>query len=168
MPDQTDLVTVFRSADEDAEEDARAIEELLSAQDLSPTLLDDEAPGVPEGVWEVQVPAAQAPRAEALIGAARLPDDELTDVSDSHGLDTETVFTASGGATAELETTAVKSVLEDAGIATVIVGNSMLPNLAFEIRVAHDQAERARQLIADAQAAGPAAAEEAERATETQ
>jgi hypothetical protein len=166
MPDLNELVTVFRSADESAEEDAQAIGELLSSQRLHPVVHDDSAPGVPEGAWEVRVPAAESSAAEHLIAQARLPEDDLTDVSDSAGLDMETVFVASGGTTAEMEATGVQNVLENSGIAAVMVGNSVLPNLAFEVRVAHDQVERAKQVIAEAQAAGPAAAEEAERATE--
>jgi hypothetical protein len=46
------------------------------------------------------------------------------------------------------------------------VGDSVLPNFAFDVRVAHDQVDRARMLIADAEQIGPAAAEEAERASE--
>jgi len=43
----------------------------------------------------------------------------------------------------------------------------VLPNFPFEVRVAHEQADRARVLIADAEKIGPAAAEEAERASES-
>lgn len=168
MSDHVNFVTVFRSADEDAEDDARAIADALTEQNLTSRLLDDTEPGVPEGVWEVQVPAEQSARAEQVIAATDLPEDEFTEVSDSHGLDSETVFMASGGPTSEMEATAVQSVLEDGGIATVLVGNSVLPNLPFEVQVAKDQAANARRLIAEAEAAGPAAAEEAERATENQ
>ena len=52
----------------------------------------------------------------------------------------------------------VQQLLESNGIDTVLVGDSPLPNLAEEIRVAEEDAERARQLIADALAAGPAGA----------
>jgi hypothetical protein len=52
------------------------------------------------------------------------------------------------------------------GIAALIVGNTVLPNFPFEVRVAREYADRARLLIADAQASGPAAAEEAEKQTE--
>jgi hypothetical protein len=166
MAEQTDLVTVFRSADDAAEEDVTAIAELLSGQNLNPVVLNDSAPGVPEGAWEVQVPAAESERAERLISEARLPDDDVVNVDESPEFDSETVFRASGGSTAELEAMSVKSVLEGAGIGTFIVGDSVLPNLAFEVRVAREHADRARQLLAEAEAAGPAAAEEAERATE--
>ena len=60
----------------------------------------------------------------------------------------ETVFSTSSGTTQEMEATAVRSILEDAGIATVTIGDAVLPNLAFEIRVAKEHAERARQVLA--------------------
>jgi hypothetical protein len=166
MADQTEQVTVFRSADESAEEDARAIGELLATRGMNPAVLDDSAPEVPTGAWEVRVASAQAPEAERLIAQARLPEDELTEVNASADLDMETIFEASGGTTQEMEATAVASLLEDGGIATVTVGDAVLPNLGFEVRVAKEHAERARQLIAEAKAGGPAAAEEAERASE--
>ena len=81
-------------------------------------------------------------------------------------LDMETVFSASGGTTQELEASTVQGLLEGAGIPAVIVGDAVLPNLSFEIRVPRSQAETARALIAEAQSEGPAAAEAAERATE--
>ena len=61
----------------------------------------------------------------------------------------------------------MKNLLESNGIAAVLVGDSVLPNFPFEVRVAHDQVERARLLIADAEAGGPAAAEEAELESES-
>ena len=166
MADQTGQVTVFRSADESAEEDARAIGELLAANGIKAAVLDDSALEVPTGAWEVRVASGQAAEAERLIAQAPLPEDELTEVDTSADLDMETVFQASAGTTQELEANAVASLLEGAGIATVTVGDSVLPNLGFEVRVAKEHAERARELIREAQASGPSAADEAERATE--
>jgi hypothetical protein len=57
-------------------------------------------------------------------------------------------------------------VLESQGNATVVVGDSVLPNFPFEVRVSREHAERAKELILEAQAAGPAAADEAELQTE--
>ena len=56
----------------------------------------------------------------------------------------------------------IKNVLEANGIAAIVVGNSVLPTMSFEVRVARDQVERAREVIREAQAGGPKAAEEAE------
>ena len=83
MNGEADLITVFRSADDDAHEEAEAIVDLLSGEGLAPVLLDDSAPGVPEGAYEVRVPPEQSARAEELIGEAHLPDDELTNVNET-------------------------------------------------------------------------------------
>jgi Putative prokaryotic signal transducing protein len=166
MPAESEMATAFRSADESAEDDAQAIRDLLESEGIQAVLLDDSAPGVPEGVWEVQVPAADASRAEKLIAEAALPEQDMTDLDVSPQLATETVFRASAGTTAELEAMAVKSVLESNGVAALMVGDSVLPNLAFEVRVAAEHAQRARELIAEAEAAGPQAADEAEQSGE--
>jgi hypothetical protein len=77
--------------------------------------------------------------------------------------DLETVFHAEGSSTAEVETLSAKALLESNGIPTVLVGDPVFPNLPFEIKVDSHQAAWARQLIAEAQLTGPAAAEAAER-----
>src|ERR1700676_4931451 len=77
-----------------------------------------------------------------------------------------TVFRLAGGGIEEMEGLTVRQLLESNGIATVRVGDSPLPNLAEEIRVAEEDAERAKKLIADALAAGPAGAAEAQAASE--
>ncbi len=77
-----------------------------------------------------------------------------------------TVFRLAGGGTEEMEVITVRQLLESNGINTVLVGDSPLPNLSEEIRVAEEDAERAQQLIADALAAGPAGAAEAEAESE--
>lgn len=80
----------------------------------------------------------------------------------SHELDLVTVFRLAEGGTEETEVLMVRQLLESNGIATVLVGDSPLPNLAEEVRVSKADAERARQLIAEALAAGPEGADEAE------
>jgi type III secretory pathway lipoprotein EscJ len=148
--------------DADAKEDAECIVELLSDAGISAALLDDSAPGVPEGVFEVQVPASDAARAEELIEENPLPD-EAEGIDPSSELDLETITSAA----TEMEATGMKNVLEANGITAVLVGDSVLPNFAFEVRVAKDQVERARQLLADAEATGPADAEKAELESES-
>lgn len=162
MSNELNLITVYRSMDHEAKDDAENILAMLNDAGIQAVLRDDSAPGVPEGVFEVQVPAADAARAEELI-AENPPPDETEEVDDSSALDLETIASA----TSELEAMSIKNLLESNDIAAVLVGDSVLPNFAFEVRVAHDQAEKARILIADAQERGPAAAEEAERATES-
>jgi hypothetical protein len=99
-----------------------------------------------------------------------MDDEQLEDevaVDPSHELDLETVY-SSIGAEAEMEALALQSVLEANGIPTVLEGSSTLPNLPFSVKVPRDHVEAALQRIKEAQAAGPAAAEEAELAGESQ
>ena len=152
--------------DATAKQDCDVIVEMLSAEGLTPTILDDSAPGVPAGVFEVQVPGAQSTKAEELIAENPLPDD-VEEVDDSEDLDLETIYHGDG-TLAEVESLEVKNVLEASGIAAVVVGNSVLPTMSFEVKVARDQVEHAREVIQEAQAAGPKAAEEAEAQFEAQ
>ena len=86
----------------------------------------------------------------------------------SHELDLVTVFRLSEGGVEEAEVLTVQQLLESNGIKTVLIGDSPLPNFAEEIRVARADADAARQIIADALAAGSAGAEEAELEGEAQ
>jgi hypothetical protein len=137
--------------DASAVEDCQEILDLLQDAGIAAVLWDDSAPGVPEGVFEVRVPTVNAAQADQLIAENPLPD-EVEDVDPSSELDLETI----AGAQSELEALSIKSFLDSNGIAAVLVGDSVLPNLAFEVRVARDQAERARQLVQEAQREGPA------------
>jgi len=166
MSASTDLVTVYRSMDASAKQDCGVIADLLTAEGFTPTILDDSAPGVPEGVFEVQVPAHQSRQADELIARNPLAD-EVEEVDDSSDLDLETIFHGDG-TLAEVESMGIKNVLEASGIAAVVVGNSVLPTLSFEVRVARDQVGRAREVIKEAQAAGPKGADEAEAVFEAE
>ena len=157
MSAPTELVTVYRSMDATAKEDCEVIADILTAESLSPVILDDSAPGVPEGAFEVQVPHSEVAKAERVIAQNPLAD-EVEEVDDSSDLDLETIYHADG-TLAEVESMEIKNLLESNGIAAVAVGNSVLPTMSFEVKVARDQVERARAAIAEAQAAGPAAAE---------
>ena len=158
MDEQGELAVVFRSGDHSAEEDAEEIRELLAEAGLSPVVLDDAAPGIPQGVYEVRVPAGEAARADELIAAGVEPRRQPGDPS--RDLDLEAIFDAMG-ATAEMEAIWVRGVLEANGIQSVLVGAPVYPNLRFLVRVPKNEAGRARQVLEDARAAGPAAAEEA-------
>ena len=164
MKEAVNFVTVYRSMDDSAEEDCEAIVELLTDNGLKAVLLDDSSPGVPEGAFEVQTAATDAARAEQLIADNPLID-ELQDVDDSSSLDLETIYHADG-TLAEVESLGIKNLLESNSIAAVLIGNSVLPTMSFEVRVARENVDRARQLIAEAQNAGPEAAEEAELESE--
>ena len=160
-----EMVTVFRSADPDAETDANEAWKLLSEAGLNPVILNDSAPGVVEGAFEVRVLASDAARAEQILSANEAKVEEPGDLSPD--LDLVAIFRSDTAATAEMEAMFIHGILQAAGLDAVIVGNSTLPNLFFEVRVPKQQAERARAAIADAQDAGPAGAEEAEEASES-
>jgi hypothetical protein len=152
--------------DATAKEDCETVADLLTAEGISPVILDDSAPGVPEGTFEVQVPSDQLRKAEELIADNPLADEAET-VDNSSDLDLETIFHADG-TLAEVESMEIKNLLEANGIAAVVVGSSILPTMSFEVRVARDQVDRAREVVNQAQAAGPLAAEEAEALFEAQ
>jgi hypothetical protein len=71
------------------------------------------------------------------------------------------------GSTAEMQAIAIQSILQAEGIQSVIIGSSTMPNLGYEVRVSAEDLDRARQTLLDAKAAGPAAAAEAEQASES-
>ncbi len=146
MSTDADFVTVYRSMDADAKENCEEILDVLEEAGLEAVLWDDSVPGVPEGVFEVRVPAADAARAEELI-AENPPEDEVEVLDSSSELDLETIASA----LSEMEATSMKSFLDSNGIAAILVGDAVLPNLTFDVRVARDQVEPARQLLAEAQ-----------------
>lgn len=167
MEQAAGMVTVYRSMDTDAKADCETIVQLLVDEGLSPEILDDSAPGVPEGVFEVVVPVAQSQRAEEIIEDNPLPGD-VEEVDDAHELDLETIFHSESSTMAEVEATGIKNVLDANGIDAIIVGDSVLPNFPFEVKVAREHVEKARQILAEAQLDGPAAAAEAELQGERQ
>lgn len=151
-------MTVFRSADPTAQEDAAAVLQMLADEGIEGALIDDSSAGVPEGAWEVRVAPENRAQAEALV--AKHPDIE-DELDESHDLDLVTVFQAAGN-TSEMEAMAVKSLLESNGIRAFLMADARLPNLPEEVRVPREELTAAKRLIADALAAGPAAADEAE------
>jgi hypothetical protein len=156
MEAQAGFTIVFRSMDSSAKDDCLTLGEKLTAAGLHPVVLDDSAAGVPEGVFEVLVPAEEGTRADEIVGADRSqPGDN------SESMDLETIANVS-----EVEALGIQSLLESGGISTVLIGDAVLPNIPFEVRVAREHAEQARQLIAHAEEGGPAAAAEAEAAGE--
>jgi hypothetical protein len=67
---------------------------------------------------------------------------------------------------AEMEVMTIKGMLEASGVPAMVVGPHVLPNLEFQVQVSQELAGKAQDLIAEARAAGPAAAAEAEALTE--
>ncbi len=146
--------------DATAKEDCERFVDLLRAQAISAVLLDDENPGVVQGTLEVRVPAADVRRAEKFIADHPLQD-EAEEVDPSSRLDLETVFHAEGGGNlAEMQAMGVKNLLESNGITGIVFGDSVLPNMPFEVKVAHHQAGQARRLIEEAESPGPIPADE--------
>jgi hypothetical protein len=74
-----------------------------------------------------------------------------------------TLLFSETGALAEMEGLAIQGILEANGIPFTVSGNSTLPVTEFGINVPKSRLEEAQRLLVEAQAAGPAAAEEAER-----
>ncbi len=145
---EPELLTVYRSMDADAKENCEEIVDFLQGEGIPAVLVDDSAPGVPEGVYEVRVPATSAAAAETLIDQYDV-EDEVKDADPSRKLDLVTI--ANG--LSEMEANSMKSFLESNGIGAVLVGDAVLPNLTFAVRVAQEQVDQARQLLADAQKA---------------
>ena len=82
----------------------------------------------------------------------------------SHDLDMVPVF-SSATVDAEMEGDLICGVLADTGI-PALLSRSTFPNLGVSVRVPRARLEEAQRLIAEAQAAGPEAAVDAERASE--
>ena len=93
-------------------------------------------------------------------------DPEL-DVNPSPELDSVIVFSSSNH-DAEMEATAIQTMLQSNGINALVVGSTMIPSLEFQVQVPRADAEEAARLIDEARAAGPEAAAEAEAASEHQ
>jgi hypothetical protein len=83
----------------------------------------------------------------------------------SDDLDMVPLFSSSN-IDSELEANNIHGVLQASGIPSVVVGASVIPSLEFQVQVPQSRLEEARRLIAEAQAAGPEAAAEAEAASE--
>jgi len=94
--------------------------------------------------------------------------DELTsdpgDVDASHNLDLITLYDSTT-VDAEIESDIIRGILDANGIPSVLC-TSPYPPLGFQVKVPRAFLADAERVIAEAQAAGPAAAEEAEAATE--
>ncbi len=156
------MVTVFRTMDMDAKQACETVADALAAAGLSPVMLDDKAPGVPEGVYEVRVPEDQQERAEQVLATPQSSDPTEPGDPSAHLDLSEPIFQSEGSSTAEFEATGIKTLLEANDIPAVVLGDVVLPSLPFEVRVAKKDMERARELIKEFTESGPEAAEQAE------
>ena len=73
---------------------------------------------------------------------------------------------SSANTNGEMEAESIHQVLDANDIPSLLVGPSMLPVVEFQVQVPANRLEEARRVIAEAQAAGPSAADEAELASE--
>jgi hypothetical protein len=90
---------------------------------------------------------------------------ETESVDPSHDLDMVPIFSSSN-IDAEMEAMAIHSILESNDIPSMVIGTSTIPVLEFQVRVPKARVQEAERAIAEAQEAGPAAAAEAEEASE--
>jgi hypothetical protein len=90
---------------------------------------------------------------------------EENPVDTSHAYDMATLF-SSQGVDAEMEADVIHGILESNGIPSMVVRATGVPVLGFEVQVPQSSFEEARRLVAEAEAAGPEAAAEAEAASE--
>jgi hypothetical protein len=166
MGADSQLVTVYRSADPSAEEEAASVRDYLSESGLHPAMFFDSEPGVPEGAVEVRVPPEEESSAERLIAELQLTSEEPElQGDDSSDLDLVTVYEGAG-AIGEVEAISVRGLLDSAGIPSVLIGTTPIPNLPFVVKVPRNMEVVARTAIEVAKAAGPEAAELAERSSE--
>ena len=87
------------------------------------------------------------------------------EVNPSHEADMVRIF-ESMGTDAELDADNICGVLKSNGIESVIKSSTPYPNLGVMVLVARSDVDRANALIAEALAAGPEAAADAESQTE--
>jgi len=151
---------VYRSGDPSAKGEAEAAQELLTKAGIRSILLGDDAPGVVEGSWEVRVPAADRERAEKLVDAPGLAEEErerdeeeVSEAGLSHDLDFVNLATFDG-TQADLEATLLKAALEGSDIPVMVVGSAQIPSLGFEVRVPKTRLEEALTLMASADQSG--------------
>jgi len=156
MQDKAKFITVLRSADTTAEEEASIARERLAQEGIDAIVLGDDAPGVVEGTWEVRVAPSDQARAEAVLATPPPEEEDEAEVSEeglSEDLDFVSIFT-SQGIEAEMEAISIQSVLEANGIPCIVVGSAQIPSLPFEVRVPKSRLEEASSLLEEVRQAG--------------
>ena len=151
MSGSIDLITVFRSADEYAKDEASEARDRLQASGIEAVILDDSAAGVVVGSYEVRVRTSDRRAAEAILAIPPRNEDEA-DVSEE-GASAELDFVAvfkDQAPDAEMEALAVKGMLESAGIPAIVIGSPQIPSLPFEVRVPKSRLEEAQALMESA------------------
>lgn len=152
-----EMVTVFRSAEDGAQDEAANIVEMLAEAGLNAMLLTEEYPGVLPGSVEVRVPQTEEEQALDLIDAQA---GQTIEGSASHGFDLVELYRGAG-TSGEVEAVSIRAVLDANHIPSVLIGSTQMPNLPFRVMVPQVFAEAAQQVLDEAVAAGPAAADAA-------
>jgi regulator of protease activity HflC (stomatin/prohibitin superfamily) len=96
---------------------------------------------------------------------AQDPEPDEVEADASSDMDMVTLFSSSA-MDAELEANNIHFVLEAAGIPSVLIDPSVIPSLEYQVQVPRTEAAKAERVLAEARAAGPEAAAEAEAASE--
>jgi hypothetical protein len=86
------------------------------------------------------------------------------EVLSTHALDMVTM--PGGSVNTPMEADMIRGVLDANGIPSLLVSGAQYPILGYEVRVPRGRVMEAEKLVAEALAAGPQAAEEAEAQTE--
>jgi hypothetical protein len=86
------------------------------------------------------------------------------EVLNTHALDMVTL--PGGSVSSESEADVIHDLLDANGIPSIVSAAAQFPNLGFEVKVPRGRVVEAEALIAEARAAGPEAAAEAEAETE--
>ena len=86
------------------------------------------------------------------------------EVLSTHALDMVTL--PGGMVSSEIEADMIRGVLDAGGIPCMVVSAPQFANFGFEVKVPRGRVVEAETLVAEARAAGPAAAAEAEAAGE--
>jgi hypothetical protein len=87
------------------------------------------------------------------------------DILTSHALDMVTLFSSST-IDGEMEADMIRGILDSGGIPSILTHSPMAGILGVEVKVPRGKLKEAENLIAEAKAAGPEAAAEAEAASE--
>jgi hypothetical protein len=94
-----------------------------------------------------------------------LDEEDNEGVDPSADLDLVTLFRSSN-TDAEMEANNIRGMLEASGVFSVVEGTSVIPSLEFQVLVSRGNLAEAERLVREARDAGPAAALEAEAASE--
>ena len=86
------------------------------------------------------------------------------EILSTHALDMVTL--PGGTVSSEMEADMIRGVLDANGIPSLTVAADQFPNLGFEVKVPRGRVVEAERLVAEARAAGPDAAAEAEAQSE--